>query len=297
MQNKLFPIVHERRVQGVRLEALRYRWAAMNPAPNLEGDAEGPEYIGAEPLDVALADRFAWVVQAPTLGALGADDQDHILRQAAHDLVNGRDGRCGPDTAIAALIADTRSRMARTGAERTSLITGYVRHLAGRFGEAGHPLSTRRAAQVVRNLVAGMGALEALGLPAEPKTAFVEFVRCSLPDAAWGAPVCAHTLEVADRAVWYRLQGEDDVRLRRISTADDPPAAAGVGARPRPTAGGDRRDHRRPSSGMTAVGRVVAAAVLMPRILRRQPVRPPPWGLMAKSYQTVLAPGGHRQRT
>ena len=31
LQNKLFPIIHERRVQGQRLERLRHRWAAMNP--------------------------------------------------------------------------------------------------------------------------------------------------------------------------------------------------------------------------------------------------------------------------
>jgi hypothetical protein len=31
LQNKLFPIIHERRVQGVELEKLLYRWAAMNP--------------------------------------------------------------------------------------------------------------------------------------------------------------------------------------------------------------------------------------------------------------------------
>ena len=29
LQNKLFPIIHERRVQGMELEKLRYRWAAM----------------------------------------------------------------------------------------------------------------------------------------------------------------------------------------------------------------------------------------------------------------------------
>ena len=31
IQNKLFPIIHERKVQGLRLVGLQYRWAAMNP--------------------------------------------------------------------------------------------------------------------------------------------------------------------------------------------------------------------------------------------------------------------------
>ena len=62
IQNKLFPIIHERRVQGLALEGLRYRWAAMNP-PCTDEDDNG--YAGSEPLDAALADRFAYVVPMP----------------------------------------------------------------------------------------------------------------------------------------------------------------------------------------------------------------------------------------
>ena len=43
LQNKLFPIVHERRAQGLLLDGLRYRWAAMNP-PLTDEDDDG--YIG-----------------------------------------------------------------------------------------------------------------------------------------------------------------------------------------------------------------------------------------------------------
>ncbi|MFM7310512.1 MAG: AAA family ATPase, partial [Flavobacteriales bacterium] len=31
IQNKFFSIVHERKIQGIALDKLRYRWAAMNP--------------------------------------------------------------------------------------------------------------------------------------------------------------------------------------------------------------------------------------------------------------------------
>ena len=60
-QNKLFSIVHERRVQGLELARLRYRWAAMNPpACTEDGDAMGEEaYLGSLPLDPALADHVA----------------------------------------------------------------------------------------------------------------------------------------------------------------------------------------------------------------------------------------------
>ncbi len=46
LQNKLFPIVHERRVAGVALPKLRHRWAAMNP-PAADDDVLGG-YLGAE---------------------------------------------------------------------------------------------------------------------------------------------------------------------------------------------------------------------------------------------------------
>ena len=67
LQNKLFPIVHEKIVQGIRLEKLRHRWGAMNPPPAADGSATGgtPEYAGAEPLDIALADRFGFIVPVP----------------------------------------------------------------------------------------------------------------------------------------------------------------------------------------------------------------------------------------
>jgi MoxR-like ATPase len=51
MQNKLFPIIHEKRVQGLDLEELVYRWSAMNP-PGSEEDIESA-YVGSEPLDAA----------------------------------------------------------------------------------------------------------------------------------------------------------------------------------------------------------------------------------------------------
>ena len=63
IQNKLFPIIHERRVQGMLLDALRFRWAAMNPSCT-EDDDNG--YARSEPLDPALAGkaRSAWLSRA-----------------------------------------------------------------------------------------------------------------------------------------------------------------------------------------------------------------------------------------
>lgn len=66
LQNKLFPIIYDRRVQGCPLTRLVYRWAAMNPPPTDEDLDDGnADYIGSEPLDAALADRFPYIVSVP----------------------------------------------------------------------------------------------------------------------------------------------------------------------------------------------------------------------------------------
>ena len=61
-QNRLFSLVHERRVQGIALPQLRWRWAAMNPCSADQSSVQ--DYAGSEPLDPALADRFALFVDA-----------------------------------------------------------------------------------------------------------------------------------------------------------------------------------------------------------------------------------------
>jgi MoxR-like ATPase len=77
LQNKLFSIIHERRVQGIPLENLTYRWAAMNPPPTDE--AGGETYLGAESLDPALADRFGFLIEVPDWSDLTDEDRSTIL--------------------------------------------------------------------------------------------------------------------------------------------------------------------------------------------------------------------------
>lgn len=50
-QNRLFALVHERKIQGIALSNLRFRWAAMNPPSGDQG--EGDDYLGSEPAHFA----------------------------------------------------------------------------------------------------------------------------------------------------------------------------------------------------------------------------------------------------
>ena len=111
IQNKLFPIIHERKVQGITLEDLRYRWAAMNPPCIDDDEASSTDgYLGSEPLDAALADRFAFVVEMPAWRQFSERQRLAIIR-AEDTPVDEASAR-----ALANAIALTRQVIASTSA-------------------------------------------------------------------------------------------------------------------------------------------------------------------------------------
>ena len=142
-QNKLFSIIHERRVQGLPLERLRYCWSAMNPPVSLDGEeTEGETYHGSLPLDPALADRFAWVVEIPAFEDLGPEDRTEII---AH---GGETPAAWPD--LHALIESVRDRMRATDPALKDWIEKYVNGLVAPLRDAGLSMSGRRAVILAR---------------------------------------------------------------------------------------------------------------------------------------------------
>lgn len=57
MQNKWLEIIHSRQFMGILLDRVQYVVAAMNP----------PNMLGTGPLDHALAGRFAFIIQVPSI--------------------------------------------------------------------------------------------------------------------------------------------------------------------------------------------------------------------------------------
>lgn len=88
-QNRFFSLIHERRLQGLALDRLRYRWAAMNP-PALD---DGSGYAGCEPLDPALADRFAFIITANDWCDVSEADRRAITDPRGDGQVSRDDGR------------------------------------------------------------------------------------------------------------------------------------------------------------------------------------------------------------
>lgn len=185
IQNKLFPIVHERRIQGIALPDLCHRWAAMNPVS--EHDQDDP-YLGAEALDVALADRFAFVVPMPDWRGLPAVAQERLLLS---------DLRPVEESAAAALrdaVAATRGRYLDAVAHPDPRTAAYVRHALRLLDEADLRCSPRRGAQLVRIIL----AVQATGLLSAEDAALAA-LRNGLPQRASGGTIKEHRVVAAHR--------------------------------------------------------------------------------------------------
>ncbi len=195
LQNKLFPLIHERRVAGVDLPALRHRWAAMNPPPAAQPAPGDDDYLGAEPLDPALADRFAFVVRVPTWDELGRDTRRAV--------VLGGD----PAPGHARLL---RERVVRTAHLAAALAPGlrrrladYVVTLVDRLADGDVRVSPRRARMLLENIVFVHAARLVLHgqdtrLAGSSETA----LRNGLPHTAGAVPPEPALLIAAHRHAW-----------------------------------------------------------------------------------------------
>jgi MoxR-like ATPase len=142
LQNKLLPIIHERRVQGVELEKLRYRWAAMNPATNGEHDEQEP-YLGTEPLDPALADRFGFLIEVPDWSDLTETERTEVLLDQFR----------GPHEfplQIPALVEESAAIFRELCARPPAQLCGYFVALESQLRGAGTRFSTRRMTTLFR---------------------------------------------------------------------------------------------------------------------------------------------------
>jgi MoxR-like ATPase len=282
LQNKLFPLVHEKLAQGLPLPRLRHRWAAMNPPP---ADGSAFDYEGAEPLDVALADRFPFVLEAPTLDRLSEADRRAVLLGQGQP----REDAAGK---LRRAIDATKEHLPWAERKLRGKAAGYADVLAAQLAAAEHPLSTRRAVTLVRNIEAVNAAESALECEKHHlEDSFYAAARVSLPDAAWGRPVEGHVLLAAHKAAWQAAELHEDSPerallaetdpLERIAlalTLDLPPAEAGAVV----------------ADGFAALSqpeRLVTSAVLFPRLARKKGLPATALEAVADAYAKVARGG------
>ena len=222
-QNKLFSIIHERRVQGLPLEKLRYRWSAMNPPMSLDGYDEDPTqaYQGSLPLDTALADRFAYIVTVPGFTDLDREAREQVIARGGEPPADGG--------LVTELVAATRDRLACPAGLEANWVTRYVNGLVPPLRDAGLAISGRRAVGLAESTGAIHAAARVLGRRESLGDAAFLALKWGLPQRAQGLVVREPKLVAAHREalqaagkpqarLWNRLREEKDP-VRRVALA------------------------------------------------------------------------------
>jgi MoxR-like ATPase len=187
-QNRLFSLVHEKKVQGIRLEKLRYRWAAMNPAGFGQ---DGEDYAGCEPLDAALADRFSFVIEVSDWPEIGEDDR-RLIADPRGDGKIAKDG-----VGLVDFIQETKLRFSEMLNQPPEMLLEYALRAGTALGEAGIRISPRRVRQLSKNLLALVTSCD---LPREEL--FRIGLKWSIPQRASLTKVDESVIHAAHRVAW-----------------------------------------------------------------------------------------------
>ena len=210
-QNRLFSLVHERRIQGIPLEKLRYRWAAMNPPMSEESAVE--EYAGSEPLDPALGDRFALFVRAVDWDRLSAEEKRGV---AAPD----GEGKVADDGgALRRKVQEWRASFEKQVEDCPKFIVDYAVAAVTALNEADMRISPRRSRLLVRSLLA---ASIVTGEVTEPL--FRRVLECSLPQITWGERVSSEVILATHMSAWDRVAKGHSTWLHDFMQATSLPA-------------------------------------------------------------------------
>ena len=133
MQNKWLEIIRSRRVMGVNIPNLQYIFSAMNPIG----------YLGVNPLDLALADRFSLIVSVPS--SFGRDDLSKIINS---------NKSCGESSSkeLFDLISAIDKISKNLKPSNNNIIDNFIMDFSYKLEELGLMFSPRRAAMLKKNL-------------------------------------------------------------------------------------------------------------------------------------------------
>ncbi len=232
LQNKLFPIIHERRIQGIELPKLRYRWAAMNPPSGDDNDSLDSDYLGSQPLDPALADRFAFVVETPGWEDLDEQQRREVITRSNAPLEpSATEYLRGVVEVGQRLFPQVYEELLPQLAHYIQLVNDLLRVASwlrrgstssAADGENRIALSPRRAGMLARNIAAVHVASMVLDDSPKIEESARLALRHSIPHRAEGLVVSELKLTTAHREAWRlaELPALDSSRL--LATETDP---------------------------------------------------------------------------
>jgi len=213
IQNKLFPIIHERKVQGLPLVGLQYRWAAMNP-PDRDEDDSG--YLGSEPLDTALADRFPFVIDMPAWRTFTKEQQLEVIQSEDQSIDPVHAQR------LVQAIARTKALLALTSEALEEGMAAYVQTMFALLLQAGIALSPRRCAMLYRACLSVNAAAMAIDSKASVTDTTLLALRSSLPQRALGIAISEVKLLSAHKEAMRLVQLAPNDPFKAILCESDP---------------------------------------------------------------------------
>ena len=206
MQNRLFSIVHEKKMQGQKLDKLQYRWSAMNPPPISDDDDD--MYLGAEPLDPAFADRYPWVIKIP----------DAVSHQEQKRIIRGTEYR--PEEAkksILKKIQITKGNLEWIQHHFGDLIASYIIAVDTALRHTEMQLSLRRQRYIYENIVSLYATYEKPDL----HEVFWLALRNSIPNKAY-AQVSDEKILLAHRSALKLIEHEWNDTQKKLFFTSDP---------------------------------------------------------------------------
>ncbi|MDO8599144.1 MAG: MoxR family ATPase [bacterium] len=215
MQNRLFPIIHEKVIQGIPLPDLAFRWAAMNPpVTDAEDEVQTWRYEGSQPLDVALADRFPFVVALPPFATFSDADKLAVIRgQPDPTRVAGQ--------RLQQRIAATVQAIAGVRTSISTNVGAYVHALLPFLEKMKRPISPRRGRMLHDVVIAVIAAELSVGRR-DPKGAAYLALTNALPHPAYGETINASELLAAHQQAWKLAEIPPTDPKRIVFTESDP---------------------------------------------------------------------------
>ena len=188
-QNRLFSLVQERRIQGIALDSLIYRWAAMNPCS--EDQTSFQEYAGSMPLDPALADRFALFVKAVDWADFTDQEKAAVANPVGDGAISDDHGE------LMRLISDCRKNYLKSIPHISNTILRYVSVVTDALLTTNVRISPRRTRMLSKSLLAATFIEEEYSA-----NLFKQILTCSLPHVAWGEEVKPEYIANAHSQAW-----------------------------------------------------------------------------------------------
>jgi MoxR-like ATPase len=219
LQNKLFPLVHERRLAGEDLAQLRHRWAAINPP----GEIDGHAYLGTEELDAALADRFWFVVPVPGWQQLRREDRVRLVLGGAAVPTGSGTAEEDERPSVLELVAAAAGAAAAVEAHHGESLANYVVSLLDQLGTADIHLSPRRARILLQAVCAVHGALLVTGADdADLGESALLTLLHALPQRASATPVQLAKVIAAHKQAWEVAVVDESGVLQQLLAEQDP---------------------------------------------------------------------------